>query len=93
MTGTEVTSPRSELTTIDPAASPAVAGAVARTVTVRLWPGRSTTEADETEPNESNCSVATRHGTAPFVPSSAAVSPKMTPVQVPGVGYRTSTLP
>ena len=46
-----------------------------------------------TEPNEVNRWVATRHGTAPLVPPSAATSPKMTPVQVPAAGNLTSTLP
>jgi hypothetical protein len=78
VTGTEVVSPLLELTTIDPAESPGVAGAVALRLTVRLWPGPSTSREGETEPNESNGSVATSHGTVPFVPPSAAVSPKMT---------------
>ena len=37
--------------------------------------------------------MATRHGTVPFVPPTVATSLKMTPVQVPAAGSRTSTLP
>ena len=53
---------------------------VALTVKVWLWPGASTAVDGDTEPNDTTCSVATRHGTAPLVPPSEATSPKMTPV-------------
>ena len=62
-------------------------------VKVWLWPGASTACDGDTEPNETACSVAIRHGTVPLVPPLAAVSPKMTPVHWPGVGSTTSTLP
>ena len=61
--------------------------------TVSVWPGVSVSVLGVTEPNEANCWVETRHGTVPFVPLSAAVMPKMTPVQVPAAGSVTSTLP
>ena len=86
VTGIEVDppKPKSDLSTIEPAASPGDDGVVALTVTVRLWPGPSNTRLGDTEPNCTNCSVATRQGTVPFVPPSAATSPKITPVHVPG---------
>ena len=81
------------ITTIDPSASPGADGVVALIVKVCLWPGASTASDGDTEPNPMVCSVATRQGTAPLVPPSAATSPKMTPVHRPGAGSTTSTLP
>src|ERR1022692_2093206 len=93
VTGIVVLSPEEELNTIEPAASPGEDGVVSCTVIAALWPAASVTFDGETEPNEVNCAVATRHGTTPLVPPSAATSPKMTPVQVPAVGAVTSTFP
>ena len=49
-------------------------------------PASETTNEGETEANGTNCWVETCHGIVPLVPPSAATSPKMTPVQVPGDG-------
>ena len=60
---------------------------MALTVTVRLWPGASSSRLGETEANGTNCWVDTCHGTVPLVPPlPEATSPKITPVQVPAVG-------
>ena len=84
--------PRFEVNTIDPSASPGDDGVVAVTWKVRLWPGRSSTTDGDTDPNGANFSVETCQPTVPLVPPSEATSPKSTPVQVPGVGCRTSAV-
>ena len=85
--------PPVEVRTIDPDESPAVKGVVALTRTVSLWPGARNSTCGETDANGTNFSVDTCHGMAPLVPPAEATSPKMTPVQVPPSGCRTSTLP
>ena len=79
--------------TIEPAVSPGADGVLAATKAVPLCPGCRVRVDGKTAPNGVNVCVDTCHGTAPLVPPSAAVSPKMTPVQVPAAGYLTSTLP
>src|SRR5271155_4167410 len=88
-----VLAPMFELTRIEPARSPGDGGALAETVTVLLAPGASVKPLGVILANGTYCSVSTCHGTVPFVPLSAAVMPKITPVQVPAAGDVTSTFP
>src|ERR1700722_15887039 len=85
--------PDPAVTTSEPDVSPGVSGVSEKTDTVRLWPGLSENTGGSCRLNGTKRCVATRHGTAPFVPEDDAISPKMTPVQVPATGSTTSTLP
>src|SRR5208283_465312 len=85
--------PRPDVNRIEPAKSPGEDGVVAETVTVWLAPGASFRLLGRTEPNGTNCSVSTCHGMFPFTPPWLVTALKMAPVQIPGTGEITSTLP
>src|ERR1700689_5382927 len=84
-------------TTVEPEASPGVAGALALTVTVACWPGASVTWLGETVPNGTSCCAATCHSTVPVVPLVAGllvpIGLEITPVQVPAIGCCTVVRP
>jgi hypothetical protein len=87
------TPPPDGVRTIDPAKSPGVEGVEAITLIFRLWPGARKSEGGATVPNGTKLCVDTCQGIVPLTPPLAATAPKMTPVQVPCAGSRTSTLP